>query len=364
MKSILRQSLMTALFSAVVASGIANGGDHRLDPADVVGVSEANCKQCHPSETTHWQKTSHFNSLDRLKYSGNGKKYADALGITAADLATTSVCADCHGTKKETDGIAMAISGVSCESCHGGAKGWLAAHSDYGLGHEFTTLAALRADRGQETAEHREMRLSTTAAAGMIRPDTLHDLATNCLSCHVVDNEKLVAAGHKAASSFELTSWLNGEVRHNYFVDPEVNADAPSLWMENTESTAAERDRMKFVVGALAQNEMLLRARAKTSNPAIIPQLGGQIAAGSGKLAQINAISGTPETQVVAGKLAPIMGTVFAPLPTDETTYSGLADEVRDQTKLFIQSHDGSTFVGLDGLIKAISPHYSQQFAK
>lgn len=349
---------------AISLSNIAGAGDVHINAANVLGTDAANCQQCHPSETDHWKKTSHFNSLDRLTYEGNGKKYADALGIAAEALATTSLCADCHSTKQEVDGVATAISGVSCESCHGGAKDWLVPHGEYSDGAEFTTLAALHNARTTETAEHRTARLESTKAAGMIRPEMLHELATNCLSCHVVDNEKLVAAGHKAASSFELTSWLNGEVRHNFFMDSDVNAPAPSLLAETTGATTEERDRLKFVVGALTQTEMVLRSRANATNPAVVPQLGGIIAAGNGKFAQINALAGTPQTQAVAAQLAPLLGMIFAALPTDAATYAGIADDVEKQTKAFIENHDGSTLGGLDGLIKAMPPHYSQQFPK
>ncbi|MDA7503411.1 cytochrome c family protein [bacterium] len=340
----------------------SSGQDLDFDTSKVLGTEQANCKQCHPSETTHWHKTTHALSLNRLEYTGNSKKYADALGISQATLKTTSTCADCHGTKSESSGVVKLISGVSCESCHGGAKDWLKPHAEYFEGHKFSDLKTLREERLQETPEHRLARMKSTHDAGMIRPDMLHDLAKNCMNCHIVDDEKLVAAGHKAASAFELTSWLNGEVKHNFFMDPDKNADAPSLWMEAHQKTAEQRNRMKFVVGGMVQIETALERRAIASNPAYIPQVGGLVAVGNGKLAQANAMAPTPQTQSAAGIVGPLMGILFVPQPTDKETFSSTAKKISEHTKAFIKENDGSQLPGLDPLIKALPPHYSQQF--
>tara|TARA_R110002111_G_scaffold262289_1_gene337856 strand:- start:153701 stop:154912 length:1212 start_codon:yes stop_codon:yes gene_type:complete len=333
--------------------------EHSENTKNTMGVVAADCKKCHPAEVATWMKSVHFQSPDlRLyKFEGNTKKYATAMGLTSADLLADSICADCHATKAIRDGQVKVISGVSCEKCHGAAggdEGWLNRHQSY--------HASMPIPRADETPEHRAERLKACDNAGMIRSSNLYSLSKACFNCHLVGNEKLIAAGHKAASAFDFVSWSSGEVRHNFLVNKSDNADAPSLWMERTGGNAENRRRMKFVVGTLVQLETALRLRAEASNPAVIPQLSGIIAAANGKLTQINAIAPTPEIQKVTMLITPMFGTLFAPLPTDKETYTKAADEVATQTKLFAETHDGSHLAGLDSMIDQLPPHYSQQY--
>ena len=341
------------------ADGAATSSFHRADPDRVMGVSKADCKKCHPSAVGAWMKTVHYQSPDQrlYKFEGNTKKYADALGISRDALLRDSICSGCHGTPAMEGGEIRVVSGVSCESCHGasgGADGWLNSHQSY--------HSSKRVPRSKETAEHRAQRIERCEKAGMIRSPNTYGLAKSCFSCHIIGNEKLVAAGHKPASAFEFVSWSSGEIRHNFFTDRRTNADAPTLWAERTGGTAPNRRRVKFVVGTMVQLEMALRHRAAAANPAVIAQLGGMAAAANGKLAQINGIAQTAETQAVAALAGPLLGTLFVPMPNDRDTYTVAADKVAEQAKTFATSNDGSALAGLDALIQATPPHYSQQF--
>ncbi|MDA1164642.1 MAG: multiheme c-type cytochrome [Planctomycetota bacterium] len=342
----------------------ADGLISDFDLSKVVGTAEANCRQCHPSEVTQWEKTTHFRSTERLKYEGNSKKYADALGISGDSLAKDSLCADCHGTKAQRNGEVSVISGVSCESCHGPSKDWLKSHGEYHDGMAFKSLDQLRSDREKESPEHRATRLESVAKAGMIRPQAIHSLASNCMDCHIVNNEKLVAAGHKAASNFELVSWSGGEVRHNFFMDKSTNAPAPSLWMATEKRTAAQRDRIKFTVGMLAQIEMALRRRAAAKGPNYVPQVGALVAQLNGRLLQINGVGPTPQTEQAAGMVAPMMGLLFVAQGSDKDTYSKAADKLSELAKQLVEGNDGSKLQGLDAVTGLVPPHFSQQYLK
>ena len=348
------------LVAVLTTPAAADDAMHRL--AKVVGTTQANCKQCHPSEVAHWEKTTHFRSLNRLQYAGNSKKYADAMGIASSTLMTTSLCADCHGTRSLVDGAPQVVSGVSCESCHGAARDWLKSHGEYTEGQTFTTLSALRAARSDEVAEHRVQRLESTRKAGMIRPEMLHELARNCLQCHVVGNEQLIAAGHKVASNFELLSWLNGEVRHNFFEDAHTNAAAPSLWQSTTGRTPEQRDRLKFVVGGMTQLEVALQKRAEAASPVYVPQIGAYFAAANGRVTQVNALAGVSQTQSMVARMGPLLVTMFVPMPTDRDMYGAASIEIRDLIDAYLAEHDGSDQAALDALTKALPPHYSLQF--
>lgn len=353
------QTYATEALVATASTNAKGLGSHSTKIENTMGVVAADCKKCHPSEVATWMKTVHFQTPEaRLyKFEGNTKKYADAMGIKSADLLADSMCADCHATKAIRNGEVKVISGVSCESCHGaagGENGWLNRHQSY--------HANMPIPRANETPEHRAERIKYCDNAGMVRSSNIYGLSKACFKCHIVGNEKLIAAGHKPASAFDFVSWSSGELKHNFLVDKNHNADAPSLWVERTGGNSANRNRMKFVIGTLAQLEAALRARAKATNPAVIPQLGGVAAAASGKLAQISAFAPTPELQAVTTLTAPLLGTLFVPQPTDKTTYTKAADQVAEQAKLFAKNHDGSKFPGLDTMIKQLPPHYSQQY--
>ncbi len=366
----IQPRLTTRLLPLAVAAVCAMSGQFASaqddDPhglSKIVGIKTGKCSQCHPSEVAQWEKTTHALSAARLD-TPNAKKYAAALGIADADIKGNSSCANCHTTQRKVEGKLELLGGVSCEKCHGGAKDWLEPHGTYFDGMKFSDLATLRTDRRKETADHRKARFEAVKAVGMITAGSLHKLAKNCTDCHVIGDDKLIAAGHKAASSFELVSWSNGEVRHNFFMDKDSNAAAPTSWADNNDSDAAQRDRVKFVVGTLAQAEAALRRRAAAKNPVVIPQFGGIVAAANGKLAQINAVAATAETGAAIGIVAPKLGTLFVPTPNDAKTYNDTADLLAAQIQAYIKNHNGGTAAGLDSLIKALPPHYSQQYQK
>ena len=333
----------------------------RVAPHRVIGVEKGDCKKCHPSEVATWMKTVHFQSADLrlLSFTGNTKKYAEALKINEADLMGNSLCADCHATKSVVNGQTKVISGVSCESCHGasgGDNGWLNRHQSY---HAMKTIP-----RDQETDQHKKSRFADCEQSGKLLAKNMHGLARNCLKCHLIDNEKLIAAGHKAASAFDFVAWSEGEVRHNFHLNKDVNADAPTLWLEETKSTAKNRRRLKFVLGAMTQLESALRRRADLKNAAVIPQMGGIAAAANGKIAQINGVAGTDETRNVSKMITPLLGLLFAAQPNDHKTYNDIADKIALEIKAFAKNHDGSKLQGLDPLIKGVKPHFSEQYKK
>lgn len=349
--------------AVLAVSTVASAQEDPHGLSKIVGIKAGQCSKCHPGEVAQWEKSTHAMSAERLN-NPNAKKYAAALGIADADIATNSSCANCHTTQQKVDGKVASLGGISCEKCHGGAKDWLEPHWTYFDGIKFSDLATLRTDRRKETADHRKTRMESVEAAGMIRPANIHKLAKNCMDCHVIGDDKLIAAGHKAASSFELVSWSNGEVRHNFFMDKDTNAAAPTSWADNHHSNAAERDRVKFVVGTMAQAEAALRRRATAKNPVVIPQFGGIVAAANGKLAQINGVAATAQTGAAIGIIAPKLGTLFVPTPGDEEIYNDAADQLAAQIQAYIKNNNGGGAGGLDALIKVLPPHYSQQYQK
>jgi len=222
-----------------------NPAPTEFDASKVMGAES--CKKCHEAEYTAWTKTVHYGNHARLTNQA-GQKYIAAYGGSEA-------CKKCHSTPHTSSAkFANANVGVSCESCHtpaGGANGWFEVHSDYG---------GKDVKREEETEAHLQERLAACEDAGMIRAANLYELAKNCYSCHIVDDEKLLEAGHKSGhEDFSLVPWIQGEVRHNFQVDQSTNAESPSLLKARYGTTADERKRVAVVVGKIVELETLLR---------------------------------------------------------------------------------------------------------
>lgn len=93
-------------------------------------VSTAKCRMCHITEYKSWQTTPHAKALDLLK-SADAAKVAEMsgrLGVKVEGSAADSpVCLSCHvvgqglagGYPGADSSKTAALSGVSCEACHG-----------------------------------------------------------------------------------------------------------------------------------------------------------------------------------------------------------------------------------------------------
>lgn len=163
---------------------------------------------------------------------------------------------------------------------------------------------------------------------------------------HTVPNEELVnTGGHTAGSAFELVSWAQGEVRHNF------------LLSNGTENREASKDlnpsnhkRILYVTGRMLDLEYSLRAAAKST------QAGPY--ADAMKQRTLAAIDKLKEIQSRSQVLAPIIGEMLdaagtASLqPNNQAELMAAADKVKTAAKKFLAaSQDGSQLAALDPLI-------------
>jgi len=257
-------ALLVALGMAGPPSGKSDPRDQTwklaIDPHKVMGAQS--CEKCHAGEIQTWKRTPHSETYLTLHRKPEAQKIADKLGI--ANFKSDSNCIQCHYTMGQVDNQLEAIAGVSCESCHGSAKDWIAVHNDYG---------GAGVTRQQESPEHRNKRLTTSIELGMRNPVNVYLVAQSCYRCHTVPDEKLVnIGGHNAGSlDFELVSWSQGTVRHNFVrTDGKVNA----------EETPA-RLRTMFVSGMIADLEFSIRATSQATEKATFGITSAQRAARS-----------------------------------------------------------------------------------
>ncbi|MCM8533780.1 MAG: cytochrome c family protein [Lentisphaeraceae bacterium] len=239
-KSIVKAIVLCiSVMGALTVSAQEETTKFKVDPTKVVGAEA--CIKCHENEGRAWHGTHHFKTYKELHKRKEAKDIAKNLEIKR--IKTSKECMACHYTVQQLDAEPSAITGISCESCHGAGKEWIELHQDFGKDKDAKT----------ETPEHRKERLAKIDGLGMIRPTNIYKVAENCYQCHTVPNENLVnVGGHKAGSQFELYTWLNGEIRHNFRTGDGSNKEPDQ-----------NKKRLLYVVGQILDMEYAFRGVAK-----------------------------------------------------------------------------------------------------
>jgi hypothetical protein len=240
--------ISTLPFLAIILLGnqVLAIAPEQCDPQQV--LTAETCAKCHAAETEVWKTTPHFRTFETLHRTPRAKEIAAKMGVSS--IKRSEVCTQCHYTQQQEGDRLKTVSGISCESCHGAARDWIALHNDYGGSH-ITKL--------QETPEHREARLRNSISAGMRNPTNLYLVARSCLGCHTVPNEKLVnVGGHEAGSAdFNFVAWSQGKVKHSFLSNGGKNL--PS---------SRERLRVMYLAGLVADLEFSTRATAAATQKA------------------------------------------------------------------------------------------------
>jgi hypothetical protein len=295
------------------------------DPAKVQGPTA--CGECHKSEVEAWKTTHHFETLNKMHREPKAREIADKLGIKR--IKSEAVCLHCHYTSKLAEDKPEVIAGISCESCHGAAQGWIKVHNDYG---------GTGAKKENETPEHRAQRIASSVAAGMIRSQETYTVAANCFGCHTVPEEDLVNAGHPPGSDFELVAWSQGEVRHNFLPDPKANAQ-PS----------PAHKRMLFVVGRILDLEFSLRSAAKaTKEGTFAAAMKQRVNAALANLKEVDKLAGSGELKEIIAA-----GGAAEPKINNAAALNAAADKVAALGKSYSKAGDGTQLAAVDSLLPA-----------
>jgi hypothetical protein len=200
--TISAQSLLQGRSATLVAVGSAENGAGKY-----TGPGSCASSSCHGSiqprsenrvlqnEYSTWiVKDKHSRAYSALV--GNvGERMAGILGLGKAELAPK--CLACHALDVPPAERARTFElseGVSCESCHGPASGWLGPHTERDWAHE------------------------KSLSLGMVETRNLTKRTEKCLSCHLGGEEKfvdheMIAAGHPDLY-FELDSFSAVMPRH------------------------------------------------------------------------------------------------------------------------------------------------------
>jgi hypothetical protein len=152
----------------------------------VVGPSKCTACHDHDRQATKWQKEepaqyrdkAHYNTRKQLDGAKAGT-YAKAVGI-ADPYDVKGSCVTCHATVFRGD----ANAGVSCESCHGPASGYLEPHQVKGS-YAKAVSTGLRDLKSKAPA-----------------------IAKTCVACHLTTDKRLVGAGHPSGAEFDVGAGL------------------------------------------------------------------------------------------------------------------------------------------------------------
>jgi len=284
----------------------------KTDPVKVMGPQ--NCAACHGADTAVWKQTHHSKAFDLFHRIPKVKEIADKMGVSK--LKNEGDCMTCHYTAQTTGKVTKAIAGVSCESCHGGAKEWISIH-------------------------HQKDQQAKAEAAGWIRGSNLYALYSACYECHTAPNEKLVnEAKHPAGSHFELVSWSQGEIRHCYY-DGKTNPEA-----------SPAKKRILFVLGKSLELEHGLRGVAKaTSNSTYGQKMALRIKSAFDSLSEVTKLKPVPEVDSILSAVPKKTDGTLDIRLKNSAAYLAAADQIKAATQKFLAETANLDLTLVDPLI-------------
>ncbi len=196
---LLRAACLCLLFAADAGSLFANE-PRQIRESGGAFVGSIGCKSssCHGgagpkrSQYITWSQKDFHTKAYAVLLNARSTRIAEALGI--AEAPTSSRCNVCHSpfqsvAPSRLTPTAHPDEGVSCESCHGAAGGWLRGH---------TRL---------------DWTYKTRVAAGMHDLRNLYVRANACVACHQNLAPELLKAGHPDLF-FELDGQSVAEPKH------------------------------------------------------------------------------------------------------------------------------------------------------
>lgn len=346
----LLRSTLILVFAATLAVGFgaldigqrAMGDDETPSPViqhamRTVGpmMYENACNECHRAETRAWKATEHYTSFDDMHTTDRAKEIAKKMGVRSIKRSET--CAKCHYTSKYERRL-KPLWGVSCESCHGAGKDFVDIHPYVGGDMDKKGMRPGKS-KSMETPQLRQQRLAHSANAGMIHSEMIYEIARSCVECHLVPDPKLVdVGGHPLGGKFELVTWLNGDVRHN-FVSSRTGKENREL--------STKKKRMYYIVGTMVDLEVTLKCFVMTKNPGRFKT--EMIARANRLLKRAAAIREAIKS--------PQFEAVFAAIPQefDDNTYveAGVPEQLGRVTRQFAADHDGAKLDSIDELLSS-----------
>lgn len=196
---------------APVVAATSGQGNIHLGVASCAGTTchgrmEADGRIVRQDELMRWQEPSTAGGAHSRAFAvlSNVRSHEIARNLGIANASASAMCLGCHADPAPAAkrGARFQLSdGVGCESCHGGASGWISSHYAVGATH------AGNVERGMNALENPRARASV------------------CLDCHFGSSKggqfvthRLMAAGHPRIS-FELDLFSTLQQHHDEDAD-------------------------------------------------------------------------------------------------------------------------------------------------
>lgn len=302
----------------------------RIDPEKIRGAEV--CGECHAEEAELWMETKHQTQFATLHQSEKAQNILDNMGFRLAKRE--SLCLRCHYTATVRRDQARAVTGVSCESCHGAGRDYIDIHNDYG-----------GATHDTETEAHRLQRIQGSIEGGMLRPSgDIYAVAANCFECHTVPDERLInEGGHPSGSKIELVAWSDS-IRHN-FLAAQWSSDR-----SNRVPTMA-RNRLLYVVGQILDYEYSLRGLANaTKRSPYSKAMERRTKVAYRDLKDIFRVVPLSELNEILN-----LGRSITIGPNNESELVSVADRISPIVERLSQNHDWESLAELDPLVSGPS---------
>lgn len=315
---------LTVCIALLFFGALVCGQEVRCDPTKT--MTAETCAKCHGNEVSVWKSTPHFKTYEELSRRPRSKEICRNMGL-GSSVKRNDICTQCHFTMQDQGSRVKAIAGVSCESCHGASEEWVNVHNDYG---------GPTATKASETSQHKQERLQTATELGMRNTQNLYLIASSCLNCHTVPNEKLVnVGGHFAGTDdFELVAYSQGSVRHNFLRTENTT---------NAESTG-ERLRLMYVVGLIVDLEYSTRATAQATEKSNYGlKVANRAAQKAVKLYEVQQEINNPTVQAILETFAAANLRI-----NNQQQLEEIADKIGELGQQFASSEDGSNLASVD----------------
>jgi len=236
--AILLAALLPSIGFAQAGGGAQPGAGKYTGPGSCAStachgaITPQNVNEVLQNEYSTWiVKDKHAQSYKALT-GMVGERMAGILGLGKAESAPR--CLACHALNPPAELRSRTFDvteGVSCESCHGPASGWLGPHTERNWTH------------------------AQSVAAGMVDTRDVARRTEKCLSCHLGGEEKyvdheMIAAGHPDLF-FELDSFSAVMPRH-WKEGGEPGAASADPWYDVRELTTGQAVQLRESMNRLA----------------------------------------------------------------------------------------------------------------
>ena len=201
----------------------------RQDSGHFVGSVGCKSSSCHGgagqkrSQYITWSRQDFHTRAYAILLDARSARIAEAVGI--GDAPSSARCTVCHSPMQAMEpAAAHPDQGVSCESCHGAAGGWLRGHT------------------------RPDWTYSMRVSAGLHDLRNLYMRANTCVACHQNVDHDILKAGHPTLV-FELDSQSMNEPKHwkdedswsgaRAWLTGQATALREAAWRARTESDPA-----------------------------------------------------------------------------------------------------------------------------